>query len=35
MFEVVDFKVYDENGDGINEFGEWLIISDIVIKNIG
>ncbi|KAK4176545.1 hypothetical protein QBC36DRAFT_301015 [Triangularia setosa] len=35
MLEVVDFKVQDENGDGINEPGERLIISDIVIKNTG
>ncbi|KAK0669848.1 hypothetical protein QBC41DRAFT_346031 [Cercophora samala] len=35
MLEVVDFKVHDENGDGINEPGERLIISDIVIKNTG
>ena len=35
MLEVVDFKVTDENGDGINEPGEHLIVSDIVIRNTG
>ncbi|KAK0744771.1 hypothetical protein B0T21DRAFT_92973 [Apiosordaria backusii] len=35
MLEVVDFKVQDENGDGVNEPGERLIISGIVIKNTG
>ncbi|KAK4165576.1 hypothetical protein QBC43DRAFT_315491 [Cladorrhinum sp. PSN259] len=35
MLEVVDFKVSDENGDGINEPGEYLYVSDIVIKNTG
>ncbi|KAK3991425.1 hypothetical protein QBC44DRAFT_341024 [Cladorrhinum sp. PSN332] len=35
MLEVVSFKVSDENGDGINEPGEHLYVSDIVIKNTG
>ncbi|KAK3683011.1 hypothetical protein B0T22DRAFT_494587 [Podospora appendiculata] len=35
MLEVVEFVVRDENEDGINEPGEHLIISNIVVKNSG
>ncbi|KAK4184428.1 hypothetical protein QBC35DRAFT_505972 [Podospora australis] len=35
ILEVVEFKVADENDDGINEPGEFLIVSDIIIKNTG
>ncbi|KAK3317113.1 hypothetical protein B0T19DRAFT_363246 [Cercophora scortea] len=35
MLEVVEFVVRDENEDGINEPGEHLIVSNIVVKNSG
>lgn len=35
MLEVVEFDVLDENGDGIYEPGEHIIVSNIVIKNTG
>ena len=35
MLEVVGFDVADENGDGINEPGEHIIVSNIVVQNTG
>ncbi|KAK3381208.1 hypothetical protein B0H63DRAFT_560930 [Podospora didyma] len=35
ILEVVSFDVQDENDDGINEPGEHLIVSNIVMKNTG
>lgn len=33
--EVVGFDVLDENGDGVNEPGEHLIVQNIKVKNKG
>lgn len=35
VLEVVGFDVHDENDDGVNEPGEYVFISNIVIKNTG
>ncbi|KAK8081072.1 hypothetical protein PG997_008890 [Apiospora hydei] len=33
--EVVRFNITDENGDGINEPGEHVIVHDLVVRNVG
>ncbi|KAK0615131.1 hypothetical protein B0T17DRAFT_657375 [Bombardia bombarda] len=35
MLAVTSFDVYDENDDGINEPGEYIIITNIVVQNTG
>lgn len=35
ILEIVGFDVQDENDDGINEPGEYVFVTNIVIKNTG